>query len=185
MDSGQIVFQQLPTLRRTLRIAVVTETYPPEINGVAITIGRMVAGLQQRQHQVQLIRPRQGELDHPASGPNFEEVLQQGVAIPRYESLKMGLPAKQALLRLWTVKRPDLVHIVTEGPLGWSALAAATKLKISCSSDFHTNFHSYCQHYGIGWLKKPIAAYLRRFHNKTDCTLVPTQSMRDGLERGG
>ncbi len=185
MDSGQIVCQQLPAMRRTLRIAVVTETYPPEINGVAITIGRMIAGLQQRQHQVQLVRPRQSRLDSPASGPNFEEVLQHGVAIPRYESLKMGLPAKQALVRLWSLKRPDLVHIVTEGPLGWSALAAATKLKIPCSSDFHTNFHSYSQHYGIGWLKTPITAYLRRFHNKSDCTLVPTQSLRDHLAQSG
>ena len=69
------------------------------------------------------------------------------------------------------------MHLVTEGPLGWSALAAAVKLKIPCSSDFHTNFHSYSKHYGIGWLKKPIAAYLRRFHNKASCTLVPTATM--------
>src|SRR5258705_7443491 len=130
MDSGQIICQRLPTARRVLRVAVVTETYPPEINGVAITIGRMIAGLQERQHQVQLIRPRQGRLDTAASGPNFEEVLQHGVSIPRYESLKMGLPAKQALVRLWAFKRPDLVHIVTEGPLGWAALAAATHLEI-------------------------------------------------------
>lgn len=119
MDSGQIIFQQLPTARRVLRVAVVTETYPPEINGVAMTISRMVDGLQQRQHQVQLIRPRQSRHDNAATEPNFEEILQRGVAIPRYDSLKMGLPAKQALLRLWSLRRPDLVHIVTEGPLGW------------------------------------------------------------------
>jgi len=185
MDSGQIICQQLPTARRTLRVAVVTETYPPEVNGVAMTICRMVAGLQQRQHQIQLIRPRQHHHDSPAIQHNFEEVLQRGLAIPRYDSLKMGLPAKQALLRLWSVRRPDIAHIVTEGPLGWSALAAAGKLKIPCSSDFHTNFHSYSKHYGIGWLKKPIVAYLRKFHNKADCTLVPTSSMRQDLEQHG
>src|SRR5262249_32926839 len=156
--------------RRTLRVAVVTETYPPEVNGVAMTISRMVAGLQHRQHQIQLVRPRQHHRDSPASEHNFEEVLQRGLAIPRYDSLKMGLPAKQALLRLWSVRRPDVVHIVTEGPLGWSALAAACKLRIACCSDFHTNFHAYSKHYGIGWLKKPIVAYLRKFHNKADCT---------------
>ena len=185
MDSGQIICQQLPTIRKILRVAVVTETYPPEVNGVAMTISRMVAGLQQRQHQVQLIRPRQSQHDKAASEPNFEEVLQHGVAIPRYDGLKMGLPAKQALLRLWSFKRPDLVHVVTEGPLGWSALAAAIKLKIPCSSDFHTNFHSYSKHYGIGWLKKPIVAYLRKFHNKASCTLVPTSSMLGDLEQHG
>ena len=45
MDSGQIICQQLPIARKSLRIAVVTETYLPEVNGVAITISRMVAGL--------------------------------------------------------------------------------------------------------------------------------------------
>ncbi len=185
MDSGQIICQQLPIARKSLRIAVVTETYLPEVNGVAITISRMVAGLQQRQHQIQLIRPRQHRHDNAANSPGFEEVLQRGVAIPRYASLKMGLPAKQALLRLWSLQRPDLVHLVTEGPLGWSALNAAIKLKIPCSSDFHTNFHSYSKHYGVGWLKKPIAAYLRKFHNKASCTLVPTSAMREDLERHG
>ncbi len=185
MDSGQIICQQLPAARKTLRVAVVTETYPPEVNGVAMTISRMIAGLQQRDHQIQLIRPRQHSRDYAASTPGFEEVLQRGVAIPNYDSLKMGLPAKQALLRLWALQRPDLVHIVTEGPLGWSALAAAIKLKIPCSSDFHTNFHSYSKHYGIGWLKKPIVAYLRKFHNKASCTLVPTSAMLEDLEKHG
>ena len=185
VDSGQIICQHLPIVRKTLRVAVVTETYPPEVNGVAMTISHMVSGLRQRRHQVQLIRPRQGWRDNAASEPNFEEVLQLGVAIPRYDCLKIGLPAKQALLRLWSVKRPDLVHVVTEGPLGWSALAAAVKLNIPCSSDFHTNFHSYSKHYGIGWLRKPIVAYLRKFHNKANCTLVPTASMRADLEGNG
>lgn len=185
MDSGQIICQQLPAERDYLRIAVVTETYPPEVNGVAMTIGRMVAGLQERQHRVQLIRPRQHPDESPAQGHNFEEVLQRGVSIPRYDSLKMGLPAKQALLRLWAVQRPDVVHLVTEGPLGWSALSAALKLRIPCSSDFHTNFQSYSKHYGIGWLKKPIVAYLRKFHNRAACTLVPTAAMRDDLVAHG
>lgn len=185
MDSAQVLLQQLPTARRSLRVAVVTETYPPEVNGVAMTIGRMVAGLQARGHQVQLVRPRQHREDSPASLPNFEEVLKPGMAIPRYDMLKLGLPAKQALVRLWSLRRPDIVHIVTEGPLGWSALAAALKLKIPVSSDFHTNFHTYSKHYGIGWLKKPIAAYLRKFHNRALCTMVPTDSMRSELEQLG
>jgi glycosyltransferase involved in cell wall biosynthesis len=185
MDNAQILLQQLPTRLRSLRIAIVTETYPPEVNGVAMTIGRIVAGLQARQHQVQLVRPRQGRSDSPASRPNFEEVLKAGVPIPRYDALKMGLPAKQALVRLWSLKRPDIVHIVTEGPLGWSALAAAHKLKVPVSTDFHTNFHTYSKHYGIGWLKRPIAAYLRKFHNRALCTMVPTEGMRRELEELG
>lgn len=185
MDTCEIVLQQFTPARARMRISVVTETYPPEINGVAMTISRMIAGLQAREHQVQLIRPRQDVLEQPAREPAFEEVLQRGLAIPRYASLKLGLPARQALLRLWALRRPDIVHVVTEGPLGWSALAAASKLRIPCSSDFHTNFHAYSRHYGVRWLKKPIIAYLRRFHNEANCTLVPTQAMLEELAAHG
>jgi glycosyltransferase involved in cell wall biosynthesis len=185
MSETAIILQQLPTAKQVLRIAVVTETYPPEINGVAMTIGRMVTALQQRDHQIQLIRPKQNAADSPSSGENFEEVLRPAISIPRYDGLKMGLPAKAALLRLWAVKRPDLVHIATEGPLGWSALAAANKLRITVTTDFHTNFHSYSQHYGLGWLRKPIVVYLRKFHNKALCTMVPTEGIRRELAAHG
>ncbi len=186
MQDAQIICQQLPETRRSLRIAVVTETYPPEINGVAITIQRMIEGLRARDHEIQLVRPRQSEGERAVqSDPRFEEILKSGVSIPRYNSLKMGLPAKQALIRLWSRQRPDIVHIVTEGPLGWSALTAAIKLRIPCCSDFHTNFQSYSRHYGIGWLRKPIAGYLRRFHNKAHSTFVPTASLRTDLESHG
>ena len=53
------------TAQRVLRIALVTETFPPEVNGVAMTVGRMLEGLLERGHQVQLVRPRQHSGDHP------------------------------------------------------------------------------------------------------------------------
>ena len=168
-----------------MRLAVVTETYPPEVNGVALTLSRFVDGLRERNHDIQLIRPRQADADRPAQGGGFDEMLTGGMPIPRYPNLKMGLPAKRALIKQWTLRRPDLVHIVTEGPLGWSALQAAHRLKIPVCSDFRTNFHAYSLHYGIGWLKKPIVAYLRKFHNRTLLTMVPTEQMRADLAASG
>jgi glycosyltransferase involved in cell wall biosynthesis len=88
-------------------------------------------------------------------------------------------------VRAWTLQRPDLLHIATEGPLGWSALQAARRLKLPVTSDFRTNFHAYSQHYGVGWLKTPIVAYLRKFHNLTRCTMVPTQALRAELQAIG
>ena len=168
-----------------LHIALVTETYLPEVNGVAITVGRMVEGLTGRGHKLHLIRPRQHKQDSPQRSALFEETLVAGMPIPGYPELKSGLPAKDRLLRLWRQQRPDIVHIATEGPLGWSACSAARKLGIPVSTDFHTNFHNYSEHYGIGWLTKPIAAYLRHFHNRTDCTLVPTAALREELMQDG
>jgi glycosyltransferase involved in cell wall biosynthesis len=180
-ETAVIEFEELRGADRSIRTAVVTETWPPEVNGVALSIARFVEGLRQRGHDIQLVRPRQDRGDHATAMAGYQEVLTRGVAIPRYPSLKMGMPAKRALERLWTYRRPDVVHLVTEGPLGWSALRAAEKLKIPTVSDFRTNFHAYSTHYGIGWLGKPILAYLRKFHNRTSCTMVPTEALRAEL----
>lgn len=185
MNESSLLLQTLPATPFSLRVAVVTETYPPEINGVAMTMERMVKGLQARNHQVQLIRPKQNSIDKVSSFPRFEEVLRPGLSIPRYEGLKMGLPAKSALTRLWMMKRPDIVHIATEGPLGWSALSAAIKLRLPAITDFHTNFQTYSQHYGLGMLGATINSYLRKFHNKGRVTLVPTESLREELQQLG
>lgn len=182
--SDPLLVENFAPERRSLRVAVVTETYPPEVNGVALTIDRLVRGLQARQHDIQLVRPRQAVVDAVRAFSEQElpeQILMRSLPIPHYPQLRMGLPAKRSLLGLWTVRRPDLVHIATEGPLGWSALRAARKLKLPVSTDFRTNFHAYSRHYGIGWLQKPIAAYLRRFHNQAQCTMVPTASLRDEL----
>jgi glycosyltransferase involved in cell wall biosynthesis len=186
MNEGEaIVVDDFMPARRSLRVAVVSETWPPEVNGVAATISQVVEGLRRRGHEVQLVRPRQGVLDTAAADERFAEVLLRGLPIPRYPQLKMGLPSKRALLRLWTMQRPDVVHIVTEGPLGWSALQAALHLKLPVVSDFRTNFHAYSQHYGIAWLRHPIMVYLRKFHNRTACTMVPTERLRAELQASG
>src|SRR4051794_26304944 len=96
---------------RPLRIACVTETFPPEINGVAMTLARLMEGLCSRGHQVQVVRPRQAA-DAVAPGARvdgFDHVLVRGVPIPRYAGLRMGLPCKATLARLWTQRRPDVV----------------------------------------------------------------------------
>ncbi len=166
-----------------LRVALVTETYPPEINGVAMTIGRMVDGLISRGHSVQVVRPKQTWNDHPQMSRQFEEILSAGVTIPQYTGLKFGLPAKTRLMQLWKHHRPDVVHVVTEGPLGWSAVSAARKLKIPVTSSFHTNFHHYTKHYKLGFLKNTITGYLRKLHNNTMATLVPTKALAKELKR--
>lgn len=189
-SAAHLVVDHLPARRRSLRVAVVTETYPPEVNGVALTLARVVDGLRDIDHDVQLIRPRQAteaggsgaQVDADAS---FQQVLMRGMPIPRYPNLRMGMPARRYLKKLWSHQRPDVVHIATEGPLGWSALQAAVQLHLPISSDFRTNFHSYSKHYGVGWLQRPIMAYLRKFHNRTHCTMVPTEALRAELQQHG
>jgi hypothetical protein len=77
-----IVLEEYPATRPSLRIAVVTETWPPEVNGVAMTLAKLVQGLSHRNHDVQLIRPRQTKTDSPMSDSSLEEVLMRGMPIP-------------------------------------------------------------------------------------------------------
>jgi len=171
--------------RGVLRIALVSETYPPEINGIAYAVSRMVQGLRARGHEISLIRPRNKRSDIPMVSESFAETLVRGAPVTINNNLKLGLPAKDELFKLWSVRRPDLIHIATEGPLGWSALKAARKLKIPSITDFRTKFYTQHQQPGIQWLRGAVMAYLRKFHNSSQCTMVPTNELKRELNNMG
>jgi len=165
-----------------MRIAYVTETWPPELNGVALTVERTVRFLRSRGHRVELIRPRQhGEARLDAS----DELRTAGCVIPMYPDLRFGLALPGTFSRRFKQSRPDLVHLATPGPMPWAALAAARALGIATTSDFRTNFHQYTRHYGVGFLAGPALGLMRRFHNLTHRTFVPTHAARRELAAAG
>ncbi|QIK38393.1 glycosyltransferase family 1 protein [Caldichromatium japonicum] len=164
-----------------LKIAIVTETYPPEINGVANTMRYLATGMAARGHAVQVIRPRQPADATCVPDSSCEHHLVPGLPIPGYRSLRFGLPVYWRLRRLWKTNPPDLVYIATQGPLGHAALAAARSLKIPSVTGFHTHFQRYSQHYGLGLLTRQIEKRLKHFHNHSDATLVPTEELRAAL----
>ncbi len=167
----------------SLHIALVSETFPPEINGVANTLGRLCQGLRERGHRLQLIRPRQ---DGDARSQTDDELLlTRGWPLPGYAGLQWGQSALHKLLRRWQQSRPDVLYIATEGPLGLSALRAARRLGIPVVSGFHTNFQQYSSHYGLSLLNRLLTGYLRWFHNRTRMTLVPSPDQRLELQRRG
>lgn len=168
-----------------MHLALVTETFPPEINGVAMTLGHVAEGLTARGHRVDVHRPRQRTESAPSSAPPYAEICHPSLPIPGYTFLRFGLPVRGRLLRAWWTERPDLVHIATEGPLGYAALLAAGRLRIPVSSSFHTNFHDYSAHYGCAWMTRPVLAYLRHFHNRTRITLSPSPDLNASLTRDG
>ncbi len=168
-----------------LQISLITETYPPEVNGVALTLQRLLNELLAEGHHLQLVRPRQFRGDDGREDSTIETLTYPGLPLPKYPDLRLGLPAYFDLKKRWRQRQPHLIHIATEGPLGLSALYAAKHLNIPITSGFHTNFHRYSEHYGLGFLQNTITAYLRYFHNQCDCTLVPTQALQAELTDKG
>lgn len=165
---------------KALRVSMVSETFPPEINGVAMTVSQLVRQLGRRGHTVQLVRPRQPSEPVPTAGVN-ETLLVPGLPIPGYHELRMGAPAVRRLRRSWRLLPPDVIYVATEGPLGWAAVRVANALGIPVVSGFHTQFHHYSGYYRLGWLQPLVYRYLKALHNRTACTLVPTEAMRYGM----
>lgn len=162
-----------------MRIGIVSETYTPEINGVALTVHSLAAGLAAQGHTVDLIRPRQPKPFKDEPGVVALDV--RGASLPRYPGLRFGLPAGGTLRERWTRLRPDAIYVATEGPLGWSAVRTAKRLGIPTATGFHTRFDAYADHYGVGFLTPVVRNYLRNFHRRAAATLVPTEALADEL----
>lgn len=175
-----------------MHLLMVTETYPPEINGVALTVQCLAQHLRAAGHQVTLVRPRQQtdiasdpgatrEPANPITHDGIREMLVRGLPIPRYPGLKFGLPAGAKLRRLIQDQHVDAVYVATEGPLGWSAVRAARALGVPVACGLHTRFDDYFRHYRAAFLAPAARAWMRRFHNRANCTLVPTLELKQWL----
>lgn len=164
-----------------MRFALVTETWPPEVNGVAHTVHGFDAGLRELGHEVSLVRPRQ------PGQPVAEErhLLVAGAGLPRYPGLRFGFPARRRLLKQWQAARPDAIYVATEGPLGWSALSAAKRLGIPAATGFHTRFDDYVRRYGANFLAPVAFGWLRALHNRGQATIAPTRELAGFLRERG
>lgn len=160
-----------------MRIDIVTDTFAPDVNGVAMTLGRLCDGLRRRGHLVHVIRT--GE------GGGRGETVAASVPLPGYKEVRVGLPGPFKLRKRWLKRRPDAVYVATESPLGSSAIKTANSLEIPVAAGFHTNFHQYMEQYRLGGLQPAAMSYLKRVHNRADLTMAPTSDVVDMLRREG
>jgi glycosyltransferase involved in cell wall biosynthesis len=162
----------------SLKITLVTETFPPEINGVALTLEKLHNFLNISGHRPSVIRPRRfSETRKPE--------LVQGFPIPMYPKLRFGIGSPLRLYQTIKSKMPDIIHLATEGPLGLACLGIAKSLRIPVVSSFHTNFDLYANDYKMGFLSSGISHYLRWFHNQTEATFAPSNACLERLQALG
>ena len=162
----------------SLKITLVTETFPPEINGVALTLEKLHNFLNISGHRPSVIRPRRfSETRKPE--------LVQGFPIPMYPKLRFGIGSPLRLYQTIKSKMPDIIHLATEGPLGLACLGIAKSLRIPVVSSFHTNFDLYANDYKMGFLSSGISHYLRWFHNQTEATFARSNACLERLQALG
>ncbi|WP_231701676.1 glycosyltransferase family 4 protein [Halopseudomonas salegens] len=175
---------------RQQHLVIVTETFAPEINGVAHTLLQLCRGLLAQGYRVSVIRPEQA-IDRQLPGHAVDQgwchdqLLVSGVPLPGYRDLKFGLASRWHLQRWLSERSVDAVYVATQGPLGLAAVRAARHLQVRVCSGFHTNFHSYTHHYRVGFLDLWLRRYCRWFHNQTALTLVPSRQSAVQLETMG
>ncbi|MDP3852058.1 MAG: glycosyltransferase [Luteolibacter sp.] len=160
-----------------MKIDIVTDTFTPDVNGVAMTLGRLTDGMRRRGHRVHVV--------HTGITAGSGETCAAAVPLPGYKEVRVGLPKPFELRARWIRKRPDAIYIATESPLGRSALKAANALGIPVATGFHTNFHQYMRQYGMGGLQPMAMAYLKNFHQRAHCTLTPSRDVMERLAAEG
>lgn len=160
-----------------MRICLATDTFLPEINGVTTVLAQMRDGLRARGHAVQVLAPSSG-----APSPDESAVHRLGaVPAPGYPQVRLSWPWARGLTGLLDRFAPDVVHAVTEGPLGLFGRGYASRRRTPLVSSFHTDFPRYAAHYLGRFAVRPTKAYLRWFHNAAALTQTPSAVSRDEL----
>jgi glycosyltransferase involved in cell wall biosynthesis len=151
-----------------LRIAIVSDAWRPQINGVVRTIETIARLLQAEGHEVEVF------------GPDRFRTL----PCPTYPEIRLSLFPASRLHHMLKLFAPDAIHLVTEGPLGWAARAFCLKHDIPFTTAYHTRFPEYVH----ARIRIPVTwsyAFVRRFHAPSAAVLVVAQSIRDELTARG
>lgn len=169
-----------------MKISLVSETYFPQINGVSRALGRLVDTLLDNGDHIQLIIPDYPEFDtHQVFPERVIPVRLEGMNFPFYKEIKLIFGKGTHIRERLREFDPDVVHIATEGPMGWTTLRNVVKMGYPLVTSFHTNFPDYLTFYKLGWLKGLSWNYLRWFHDRGEITLCPSRSIREQLEQRG
>jgi UDP-2,3-diacylglucosamine pyrophosphatase LpxH/glycosyltransferase involved in cell wall biosynthesis len=159
-----------------MRIDIVTDTYFPDINGVAMTLGRLVKGLIGNGHRVRVIR----------SGDDADGSTRiAAIKLPGYKEVSIGLPGPLKFRKRWKKKRPDVIYVATESPMGMSAVSVASAMGIPITTGFHTNFHQYMEQYRLKGLKNAAMGYLKQLHSRALATFAPSREVVEMLQKEG
>lgn len=163
-----------------MRVLIVTDTFPPDINGVARTLNTLGEGLERRGHKVKVVTTVEA-----SDGAGLKREVMHSMPLPGYPGLRFGFASSRQLLEVMDDFRPDVLYVATEGVMGVAAIRAAGKREIPVISGFHTNFQTYLEDYSLPGMETLAQGVLRTIHNQTARTLTPSVDTASMLERWG
>ena len=151
-----------------MRLALITDAWLPQVNGVVTTLEKTVGQLRHWGHKVLVLSPE----------------LFRTVPCPTYPDIRLSLFPARKVARLLDDFVPEAIHIATEGPLGWAARAHCRKRNLAFTTSYHTRFPEYVR------LRFPVPlplsyAVVRRFHGAAKRTMTATDDLAAELEKRG
>lgn len=166
-----------------MRLLICTDSYPPQLNGVSVVTALTVEGLQARGWDCHVVAPWypvpvQGALVPPAAVPVTGV---PSFALPGYPDVRVPLPLWGRLQAVARRFAPTLVHCTTEFVLGRLGQGVARQLGVPMVSSYHTDFARYTDSYGIPWMRRPVSAWITRFHARSQLVLTPSSASREAL----
>lgn len=177
----------LAALCHGMRLLVCTDSYPPQLNGVSVVTALAAGGVRARGWTCAVVAPAYPPQPDAvlAAPPEVAVTSLPSVPLPGYRDVRVALPAWRAVRRAVRAFAPDVVHCATEFVVGRLGMAAARQAGIPVVTSYHTDFIRYTDRYGIPWMRRPVTAWLGRFHRGAALTLTPSASaQRDVLALG-
>jgi phosphatidylinositol alpha 1,6-mannosyltransferase len=170
----------------SVRIAYVTESFPPDVNGVAHTAVRVVEQLARRGHEMLVIAPEPARgRPRPDGALGYPVVRMRSLAVPSYPGFRVGLPDARVGAAI-AAHRADLVHLGSPFILGASAAAAAQQLRCPAVAVYATDVPAYARAYHAGRAGEAACwRRLRRIHNAAGRTLAPSSATAAELHAHG
>lgn len=166
-----------------MRIALLSDTYTPQVNGVTTVVARIARVLREFGHEAVVVAPRYP--GHDPSPPGDAELRIPSAPFPPYPAIRLSLPQFRTVARYLDAFRPDVVHVATEGTIGLTGRRYAVRNAVPLVTSFHTNFPQYARHYGAGLIEPLVWRWLRWFHGPARITQTPGEAVcRTLVERG-
>lgn len=167
-----------------MNVMIVTDTFPPDINGVARTLQVLSRGLAARGHRVSVITTTEDQrLENAGHGVKVSAM--PSLPVPGYQGIRMGVASRRQFEELIHLEQTDAMYVAVESIMGLNAVRAASRAGVGVVSGFHTNFHTYSRDYHLPVLKNGAEWYLRYLHNRTAKTLTPSESTAGQLRAMG
>ncbi|MCC6242773.1 MAG: glycosyltransferase family 1 protein [Gemmatimonadaceae bacterium] len=164
----------------TVRLALFTDTYAPQVNGVARTLERLVQAISERGGEARVFT-----VDDPAAVTQAHIDRYPSRPFWAYDQLRLSWPSRRRVDDAFRAFAPTLVHSATEFGVGLAGRAAARRWGVPFVSSYHTSFTSYAQYYRLGFAARPGWRYLRWFHNAGRRTYCPTASIVNEVNAQG